>query len=988
MPDQRELLEVEDPAVQTLTQHLGWIELDSLKANTLRDSPKQPVLTALFYQAIKRLNPWISEENAQRVVRNITSLQTASVLEANEKIQSTLDRGTTVVQDLRDGLGLKSRDVKLIDYEQIEENDFHVVSQFSVTHYQEIVPDIVLFINGLPIVVIECKSPYIRNAMDEGMKRIFRYQEMEDRFKNLGCPQLFRTVQIVVSTYRDRTKYATNFTPARHWSEWKDPYPLTEADIAKKLDYRDGRHVPDQDIFLFGVCSKENLLDLIRNFVVFEREESGVVKKLAKYQQFRAVNKTLKNVTGKARKGGIIWHWQGSGKSLSMLWIAVKLRRIQSLNNPTMVIVTDKIDLDEQIHGTFEHCGFHNPVKASSSKALQNLLSNPVGQTITTTVQKFQDAAEIYPILSENSNIFVLVDEAHRSQYRSLAANMRRALPKACFLGFTGTPIFKKDRDTFKTFGNYIDKYDHNQSVNDEVTVPIYYEGRMPELHLVGNSIDQLLKRVFSDHSPEELEQIKKKYANLETIAESYPMIREISLDIIKHFESQILPNGFKAQVVAVNRQAALRYKEILDELKAPSSEVLISVINDDDTEYRPYKRSKQKEKEIIRKFKKEANPKILIVCDKLLAGFDAPVEQVMYLHKPLKEHALLQAMGRVNRKYSNKEYGLVVDYWGVADELQTALKMYSEEGIEGLVHTDYKKEILPRLQAAHHSTMNFFREVSPQKDEESYDEACVQYLEPEDRRVAFDQRFKLFSRYMDMLLPDPSALQYKKDLKWLGRIRIRTRNRYRDEQMSLDGCSDKVRKLIDEHIVVDGITQLMEPTSIFSKKFDEEIERLSSPEAKASEIEHAIKHEITVKIDENPVFYESLSERLRRIIDDYKQFRIDSTVQLKLLRDLLEDVKSPEKHAAYLGVDPDVAPFYELITLDSKDKETLKPVAQEIYETLKELTVVDWQQKEDIKRELRRQIKRLLRAASYPAEDIQDRTSQLIDLAARRFQG
>jgi type I restriction enzyme R subunit len=465
-------------------------------------------------------------------------------------------------------------------------------------------------------------------------------------------------------------------------------------------------------------------------------------------------------------------------------------------------------------------------------------------------------------------------------------------------------------------------------------------------------------------------------------------MIREISLDIIKHFESYILPNGFKAQVVAVNRRAALRYKEVLDELKAPSSEVLISVIHDDDTEYRPYRRSKLKENELIGKFKKEADPKILIVCDKLLAGFDAPVEQVMYLHKPLKEHALLQAMGRVNRKYHNKEYGLVVDYWGVADELQTALRMYSEDGIEGLVHTDYKKEILPRLQAAHHAAMNFFREVSPQKDEESYDEACVQYLEPEDRRVAFDQRFKLFSRYMDMLLPDPGALRYKQDLKWLGRIRIRARNRYRDDQLSLDGCSEKVRKLIEEHIVVDGITQLIEPTSIFSKKFDEEIERLSSPEARASEIEHAIKHEITVKLDENPVFYETLSERLRRIIEDYIKHRIDSTEQLKLLRDLLEEARAPERHASELGVDPDVAPFYELIAQDSKDKEALKPVAQEIYATLKELTVVDWQQKEDVKRELRRQIKRLFRAASYPADDIQDRTSQIIDLAARRFQG
>lgn len=987
MSDQKELLEVEDPAVEVLTQHLGWMEIDSHKANEMRDSLKQPILIPIFLEAVKRINPWISKENAQRVLRSILSPQATSVLEANEMIHSMLERGTTVKQDLKDGLGLKNRDVFLIDYDNINNNQFHVVRHFQVKHYDDCFPDIVLFVNGMPIVVIECKSPYNnRDPMKLGIERLFRYQEMEDRFKNLGCPQLFNTAQIVVSTFRDRVKYATNFTPVRHWSEWKDPYPLTKMDVAKRLNYIvDPDKIKDQEIFLFGVCSKENLLDLIRNFVVFEREKGEVVKKLAKYPQFRAVNKTLKRIDER-KTGGIIWHWQGSGKSLSMLWTAVKLRRIQSLENPTMVIVTDRRDLDEQIRSTFERCGFPNPVKAKTSKKLQALLSNPVGQTITTTVQKFQDAAEVYPTLSENSNIFVLVDEAHRSQYRSLAANMRRALPNACFLGFTGTPLFKKERDTFRTFGSYIDRYDHIQSVGDEITVPIFYEGRMPELQVSGNSIDTLLKRLFPDYSEEDLDRIKRKYANMEAIAESKPLIREIALDIINHYESYILPNGFKAQVVAVNREAALGYKEVLDELNAPSSEVLISVIPADGSKYRPFRRSRLDEKEIIRRFKEEDDPKILIVCDKLLAGFDAPVEQVMYLHKPLKEHNLLQAMGRVNRKYYKKDYGLVVDYWGVANELQTALRMYSQEGIVDIVTLDYKKEILPRLQVSHHAAMNFFRGVSPQKNEESYKEACVQYLEPEDLRVAFDQRFQLFSRYMDMLLPDPRALDYRKDLKWLGEIRIRARNRYRDDQLSLDGCSEKIKKLIDETIKVEGITQLIEPTSVFSKKFDEEVEKLSTPEAKASEIEHAIKHEISVKIDENPVFYESLRERLQRLINDYRENRINSAEQLKLLRDILEELRTPERRAAKLGVDTDVAPFYELIAERSEDGDEIKSVAKEIYLCLKEFTVVDWQQKEDTKRELRRQIKRILRAATYPADNIQDMTARIMDLAARRF--
>jgi type I restriction enzyme R subunit len=345
-----------------------------------------------------------------------------------------------------------------------------------------------------------------------------------------------------------------------------------------------------------------------------------------------------------------------------MLWTAVKLRGI--LPNPTMVIVTDRTYLDAQIHGTFERCGFPNPIKASSSKNLQDLLTNPVGQPVTTTVQKFQYAADEYPVLSKDENIFVLVDEAHRSRYRSLTANMRNALPNALFLGFTGTPISKKDRDTALTFGPPIDRYDHNKSVNDGVTVPIYYEGRMPELQITGNSIDQLLERTFADKTDEEMEAIKKKYANLETIAESRPLIRQIDLDIINHYENYIMPNGFKAQVVGVSRLAAIRFKEALDELNAPSSEVLITVGHNDDNVYQPFSRSKSEEAALIDRFKKEKDPKILVVCDKLLAGFDAPVEQVMYLHKPLRQHTLLQAMGRVNRKAPQKEYGLVVDYY------------------------------------------------------------------------------------------------------------------------------------------------------------------------------------------------------------------------------------------------------------------------------------------------------------------------------------
>lgn len=993
--DPKELIEVEDPAVEVLTQHLGWIEIDSRAAEEMRSSLKEVVLIPVLLKAIKRLNRWIADENAHRVIRNIAQIQATSVLEANEKIQGMLERGTTIVQDKNDGLGLKSQDVLLIDYADLNNNEFNLVRQFRVMHLKENQLDVVLFINGLPIVIIECKSPTLRNPMDDGIEQLARYQESESRFRNVGCPKVFNTAQIIVSTFKDQAKYATNLTPERHWSEWKVPHPLTLDDLAKKL----GRAPSSQDIFLFGVCTKQNLLDLIQNFIVYEREQGKIIKKLAKYQQFRAVNNLIKKVTKKQeRQGGVIWHAQGSGKSLTMLWTAVKLRRRAELANPTLVIVTDRTDLDDQISGTFKRCGFPNPIQAASAKHLQQLLKDPVGQTIMTTIQKFQDAADIYPVLTENPNIFVLVDEAHRTQYKSLAANMRNAIKNGCFIGFTGTPISKKYRNTIETFGSYIDIYDHRQSVKDGATVPIFYEGRMPELFVTDNSIDELFDRLFSDYSQKDREQIKKKYATPESIALAPQRIKMICFDILKHYEQFILPNNFKAQIVTFSRRAAISYKKMLDELHGPSSVVLISKSHNDEAEFVPYHKSKTEEQEIIRRFKEEKDPKIIIVCDKLMTGFDAPIEQVMYLDSPLKEHTLLQAIARVNRTYPHKPYGLVVDYWGVSGDLQEALNMFTKEESDGIINMDYKKEILLRLQAAHNAAKNFFSDVNINDVE-----ACLKYLESPDRRAAFDQRFRLFANYMDMLFPDPTALEFVKDLKLLADIRTRARNRYRDEQLSLRDCSEKVRKLIEEHIGVNGITQLIEPTSIFSEKFDQEIEMLTSSEAKASEIEHAIKHEITFKVDEDPIYYESLKEKLLKILTDYKDGRINAVKQLQLLKEVLNEMRHPEKHAEERGIDPKIAPFYALLEnkADKKmmvregsppygDAHTnelpLKELAKEIYDAIEELAVVEWQYKEDIKREMRRKIKRILRTKNYPTENIESMTVRIMDLARARF--
>ena len=434
---------VEDPAVEILTNHLKWIELPAKNAEVMRGSKKEVFLYPILRESIRRINPWINDENLEQVVRAITRVNTPSFIEANERCYDIIQRGVTVRQDLKDGLGLKGKDVKLIDFENQEKNQFHVVRQFRVEHLKENIPDLVLFVNGIPIIVIECKSPKIVRPQIAGRKQIFRYQECMDRYRGLGCPQLLHTVQALVVLSRDQATFGTNYTETRFWTEWNDPFPLKKEDLKKIL----GKPPNPQETLLFGMCTKANLLDLIQNFIVFERESGRIEKKLAMYMQYRAVKRTLSRVTESPRRGGIIWHWQGTGKSLTMLWVAVKLRREKSLNNPTIVVVTDRVGLDNQIYATFEHCGFPRPIHAKNGRHLQELLSNPVGRTVMTTVQKFQDAAEIYPILTENSNIFVLTDEAHETQYGWFAANMRNAMPNACFLAFTGTPIAQKNRN-------------------------------------------------------------------------------------------------------------------------------------------------------------------------------------------------------------------------------------------------------------------------------------------------------------------------------------------------------------------------------------------------------------------------------------------------------------------------------------------------------------------------------------------------------------
>lgn len=996
----------EDPAIAQL-ERLGWLYVAPEELDTERESMKQVVLLKRLSKALERLNPWLSEDNLYRATRAVTAVPSTSLMEASEKLHTTLTYGIALEQDI--GEGKKSQPVRFFDFDDIAQNEFVVTRQFKVHGTKKnIRTDVTLFVNGIPVGIVECKSPTLGEAWKlEALDQFSRYQEMEERFRELGAPKLFETMQVLVATCGQAAVYGTVLTPHRFFVEWKTPYPKSEEKLASEL----GRKPNAQEMLFEGMLRPQNLIDLIRNFIVFERDaKTGrTVRKLCRYQQFAAVNKALSRArTAKkpTERGGVVWHTQGSGKSLTMLWLALKLRRDAAHENPTLVIVTDRKDLDDQIGKTFRACGFPNPDQAESVRDLRALLSGPSGKTILTTVQKFQEleakgegtkrrTREEYPTLSTATNIFVLADEAHRTQYGGLAANLRKALPNACFFGFSGTPIDKKDRSTLQTFGPYIDTYTIEQAVADGATVPIFYEGRLPELRIVGNTLDAIFDRVFADRSDDEREAIKKKYASEASIAGAPKRIEQVCLDLVDHYTKFIQPNGFKAQVVAVNREAAVLYKETLDRLNAPQSAIIISGSNKDEDRLVRHHSSEEQRKELIERFCKPTDTlSILVVCDMLLTGFDAPVEQVMYLDAPLKEHTLLQAIARVNRVFNDtKTYGLIVDYWGVSEALQEALAIFSPSDVKGAMVP--KLDELPRLQARHAAAMRFFLRVKDKDDLES----CVSVLEPEDVRADFDLAFRRFSESLDMILPDPTALPYVSDARWLGKIRATAAAKYRDDKIDISDCGAKVRKLIEEAVIAEGIQILVKQVSLFTPDFEKKLNALKSDEARASEMEHAIKHEIHVKLEEDPAFYSSLRERLEQIIADRKAKRIDAAQQLKLCEILLKEVHGREKTAADLGMSETALAIYGLLAEPRHEglaepavppygkvdeaKQTLATLIEEQLDP--QVSIVDWVHKEDVQREMRRRIKRQLQAANFAMERREAVAEYIVDLMKRR---
>jgi len=915
---------VEKPAIDYLVDVLGYDYTEGEKLSPEceeRDSYRDVVLVGRLRTALKRLNPWMNDASVSAAVKflvNSESLAT-SLLEINEKINKAIVDLEFTVTQVVDGQK-KPQTVRFIDFDNIDNNDFLVTNQYKVQGLvKEIYPDIVVFINGIPIVVIEAKSPFKEGAVfvKAGKKDAFdqlrRYMDLRDPSISEGADRLFHTNFFTGIINKYHAYAGTISSTYDYYLEWKDPYPIKADDI------------PDienngQNLFLHGLLEKGNLLKIMQFFILFETESDIRIKKLARYQQFRACLKALQRIKeGKTplEKGGVIWHTQGSGKSLSMFMLARMIRRDPDLQDSMLVIITDRIDLDKQIYTTLsrvfppEYTLAENNLdkllaRAETVQEMKTLLSMAQPKIICTTIQKFQCETDENPVLEDEksktqlffdkeievltnkSNVIVFTDEAHRSQYSNLSMNMRKALPHATFIGFTGTPIEKDDKSTYRTFGQLIDSYTLSQSVEDGNTVAIVYEGRRQDLHIIKDKLDDDFEEYFKHKTDAEKEAIKAKYFNKIALAEADDRIRDIAKDLLIHYRDNSYKSGFKAQLVCVSRHACVKYYDAIMEQMPDvfgddpiEVKIIYSCENNEEPYLKDHRTSKADQDRILDRFRKEIEKDrlcIIIVKDMLLTGFDAKIEDIMYLDRPLKEHSLLQAIARVNRTYDKpykaiedgkeiektriKAFGYVVDYFGITRHLEEALAIFDPKDIDHpMEDIDFLfKKMLDYKEAA----LRIFAGAN-KKDLD----ALMNVLKPENKRAEFDMAYRRFAIAVNALMPSHVRQEDLNDLKWLTYIRAGAKARFEPEDaIDISDCGEKAKELISEHLKSNGAYQWIKPITLFDKDFKDAVNH-GSDEAIASTMEHAIKHAINVKMKDNPIHYQSLLDRLLKILEE-----------------------------------------------------------------------------------------------------------------------
>ena len=907
-----------------LLKSMGYIFISQEDNLNFRNGKLSEVLLKdILVNQLQKLNSFeykgitypFSPKNIANAVQSLDESLNEGLNLANAKITDQLILGNSYAEELIDGVK-KSFSLKYIDFKILKNNVFHFTEEFSVSRQtlnekdKTRRPDIVLFINGIPFGIIELKKSSIET--EQGISQMIRNQSKGE------IPHLFKFTQILLAGNNHSPQYATTGTPKKFWATW-------EEDNSEVLNSLIQKRTPSKlDSAIYSLYEKNRVLELLSSFIIFDNK----IKKIARYQQYFAIQETIKKIdkldaTGR-RGGGLIWHTQGSGKSLTMVMLTRVIKA--SIPNSKVVVVTDRKDLDRQIHATFNKSEIEAS-RARSSRELISLLQSGKS-VITTLIHKFETVQKEKVIL-DDPNIFILVDESHRTQDGNLHKAMQKVFPSACYLGFTGTPLMKKEKSTISKFGGLLHKYTIDQAVRDGAVLPLLYEGRLVDQWISDEKgLDRRFEVLSRDLNDEQKLDLKRKWARFQKVASSERRLEMIMFDINEHFIKNIQGTGFKAMLATGSKYEAIKYHKLFEELgdiktafviSAPDSREGYESIDDDNKAFinEEWLRIIKKygdEDRYIEKVKDEfvegEEIELLIVVSKLLTGFDAPRATVLYIDKELKEHNLLQAIARVNRLYDGKDFGFIIDYRGLLGNLDSALTSYSsldgfeEEDLVGTV-IDIKEEIA-RVKTYYSHLEDLFKNIENKNDQESYEV----FLADEDIRKEFYEylsnygralKLALSSDKIDEIFSDEEIKEYKLKMKFYSNLRTSIKIRYH-ESVDFGKYEKQMQKLMDTFISAEDVHQLTKLVNIFDEDFETEIERIVGDNARADTILSALSATITEKMDSNPAYYEKLSLRIKEIIEAYKNDRLSDEEKLKNAKDIrsllmAKDVETDENY-------------------------------------------------------------------------------------------
>ena len=1024
------------PALQLL-QNLGWIYLTPEEAlNYRKNNVKNVLLEDILEKQLRKINQikykdsvyQFKDVNISNAIHELKTMPFEGLIKTSEKVFELITLGKSYRENIQGDR--KSYNLKYIDWENPTNNVYHVTDEYNVETLKSDEsrrrPDIVLFINGIPVVIIECKRPGITDPIEEAVSQHIRNQKSDE------IPHLFIFAQILTAICPSNTQinknqclYGTAGTARSFWYPWKEPKDSYEEHLVKLINTplsqekkdnlfgneryknlrayfeeleKSPRQITSQDIMLYGLCRPQRVIEFIRKFTLYD----AGTKKTARYQQYFSVKDTLKRITSaepnQKRPDGVIWHTQGSGKSLSMVLLAKSIAMEPKIPQPKIILVTDRIDLDRQIYKTFQNCQT-DLTQAKNSQHLIELLQSHKAEIIASTIFKFSPAAYSKGVVLDSNDIIVLVDEAHRTQYGELQAKMRKVFPNACFIAYTGTPLTKKEKHTMQKFGEIISTYTSRQALEDKAIIPLLYEGRIAEQNITKNILDRMFERITKNLTKEQKADLKQKYNRSNALAKTEQRMRMIAMDISEHFSKMWKGKGFKGQLAVTSIATAFKYKKYFDELGEISAEVVVSPIDDrqdhkdiqeDETAWQKHERMvkenfgthKNYEKEIIGKFNTKEDPDILIVVNKLLTGFDVPRNTVLYIDKNLEGHTLLQAVARVNRVFEHKKFGYIIDYHGNLKSFLSSKAHYEKlaEATQQFDEFDRKeiqdsirniKEETEKLPEYYSNLKSLFKNVANKLDVSAYEQVLLE----EEKREDFYKRFSQFGNSLHLALSSSEFItntsekkikEYKSELKFFCKLKNHIQKVYA-ESIDYKDYEPKIENILNNYVQAEEVKTVVPLVEIYDNKFHKELKNYKGDKSKALTIMHRTKKYISDNMAKDRNFYEKLSNILQEVLNGYREGRFSEADLLKKAQNIQNQaltrrddslppsLEGQESAKAFFGILQKV--FEKNNKLSKRHINHLADMSIAVSQIIKDNIIVDWARNTDVQNKMKNKI-------------------------------